>query len=642
MVVTSPAGRGKSALLVQWLKLLQARGHVGEAGWRLAFMPISIRAGTNKPGVFLGGLAQRLAEITGKPVPPDAAQNPDALKYAVQDQIEAIAADQRLLLVLDGLDEALQGSFDAAIIPAKLPNNIRVLVSARWEVGDSDSSGWLRRLGWDRAVRVETLGLARLPSDAIADVLIKLGAPTDMLARERPIVTRLSALTEGEPLLVRFYAEDLWQLGHQRARITLADLDSLRPGFGSYFERWLFHQERLWTDEGARPDRTEVDRVLSILAFALGPLESGDLLALMKEIHGTENLLSEKELLQPLRRFIIGDGSTGTGYVLTHPKISYYLQNDRFRGSAATLRRGFVTWGQKHLRALNCGDLDPQDASPYVLQFLQGHFHGARLPASAWMELVEDGWRRAWEQFEGVPRGFAADVHAAWDLVRRDAGNLRTLGWRWRCALVLSSIRSIGINTPDALLCAAVACGRLSLRQAVHFVEVGRIGPEAIALLLKLSKLENTSAAQSSDLISMAFETAAAIDREADCVLAFAAVQPHLSPDENDLLHNINRIGNAVPRTRTIEALAPYLPPNLIADVFAASRAIGDEEDRARALVALAPHLGPNLIPEALAAANAIKDENNRTRALTALAPRHLPPEQVTKLLVELVTAAEF
>ena len=139
----------------------------------------------------------------------------------------------------------------------------------------------------------------------------------------------------------------------------------------------------------------------------------------------------------------------------------------------------------------------------------------------------------------------------------------------------------------------------------------------------------------------MAFETAAAIDREADCVLAFAAVQPHLSPDENDLLHNINRIGNAVPRTRTIEALAPYLPPNLIADVFAASRAIGDEEDRARALVALAPHLGPNLIPEALAAANAIKDENNRTRALTALAPRHLPPEQVTKLLVELVTAAE-
>ena len=62
MVVTSPAGRGKTAMLVQWLKLLQARGHVGEAGWWLAFMPISIRAGTNKPGVFLGGLAHRLAE----------------------------------------------------------------------------------------------------------------------------------------------------------------------------------------------------------------------------------------------------------------------------------------------------------------------------------------------------------------------------------------------------------------------------------------------------------------------------------------------------------------------------------------------------------------------------------------------------
>ena len=53
----------------------------------------------------------------------------------MQDQIEAIAADQHLLLVLDGLDKALQGQTDAAIIPAKLPKNIRVLLSARWEVG---------------------------------------------------------------------------------------------------------------------------------------------------------------------------------------------------------------------------------------------------------------------------------------------------------------------------------------------------------------------------------------------------------------------------------------------------------------------------------------------------------------------------
>ena len=63
MLVTAPAGRGKSALLVQWMKNLQDGGVCGADGWQLAFMPISIRTGTNRPEVFYEGLARRLAEI---------------------------------------------------------------------------------------------------------------------------------------------------------------------------------------------------------------------------------------------------------------------------------------------------------------------------------------------------------------------------------------------------------------------------------------------------------------------------------------------------------------------------------------------------------------------------------------------------
>jgi hypothetical protein len=112
----------------------------------------------------------------------------------------------------------------------RLSSNIRVLFSARWQVGDSDSTGWLKRLSWDR-LRVAKLDLERLLPEAIADVLVKLGAPTDVLARDGAMVARLSALTEGEPILVRFYAEDLWLFGQDRARIALSDLDSLKPGF---------------------------------------------------------------------------------------------------------------------------------------------------------------------------------------------------------------------------------------------------------------------------------------------------------------------------------------------------------------------------------------------------------------------------
>jgi hypothetical protein len=109
----------------------------------------------------------------------------------------------------------------------------------------------------------------------------------------------------------------------------------------------------LWDDESLKIAREEMDRVLSILAFALGPLESRDLLGLMKEIYLKDDLSSEHRLLRPLRRFIIGNGRADSGYVLSHPKIADYLQNERFGANANALRRKFALWGLHHLRDLN-------------------------------------------------------------------------------------------------------------------------------------------------------------------------------------------------------------------------------------------------------------------------------------------------
>jgi len=142
-------------------------------------------------------------------------------------------------------------------------------------------------------------------------------------------------------LAITFPNSIFWLLGQQHARITIDNLDSLKPGFGSYFDKWLTYQEQLWNDESLEIAREEVDGVLSILAFALGPLESRDLLGLMKEIYRRDDLSSEHRLLQPLRRFIIGNGRAGSGYVLSHPKIADYLQNERFGANANALRQKF-------------------------------------------------------------------------------------------------------------------------------------------------------------------------------------------------------------------------------------------------------------------------------------------------------------
>jgi hypothetical protein len=327
LLFTAPAGRGKSALVVQWLERLISYAATDQDRWQIAFMPISIRVGTNRPEEFYQGLALRLSEISGLALDETKQRDAEFFKASVRRQLEHIAEKRlKVLVVFDGIDEALEGTFDASIIPKLLPPTLRILISARWQFRDNDSKGWLKRLEWDRDTSVETKELEKLDAQGITDVLIRLGAPMDIVAREPGLVERLTTLTEGEPLLVRFYCADLWDRAFDGARITVADLDTLKPGFGSYFERCLKHQEQLWKQEGTAIDGDKIDRVLVILAHALGPLPEADLLTLMKEVHGDTSLAFADRLLRSLRRFVMGDGKPNTGFVLSHPMIGRYLR----------------------------------------------------------------------------------------------------------------------------------------------------------------------------------------------------------------------------------------------------------------------------------------------------------------------------
>src|SRR5208337_3341473 len=270
-------------------------------------------------------------------------------------------------------------------------------------------------------------------------------------------------------------------------RVTRADLDHLKPGFEGYFEKWFKDQEDLWREEGVT--KSEADRfygTLAVLAFALGPLQGSDILVLMERINGPTGIVPISRLLDPWRRFVFGGGEAEAGYVLSHPKLGDYLQTSRFSEFAKMLRQKFAEWGKAHAADLNARRLKAVSASPYCLQFLPEHLTLANTPPEDFMIMVQNGWRLAWEKFEGGQRGFANAVQTAFTAQKGDKTNLR-LGARWRCALTLSSIKNLGQNVPAEVALAAVDKGILTIRQAAYFAELKGPSSEAVRLLMGLA-----------------------------------------------------------------------------------------------------------------------------------------------------------
>jgi hypothetical protein len=615
LLITAPAGRGKSALLVRWLERLRERGVAAESGpsnavrWQTVFFPISIRFRTNLPENYLQGIAERLARLAGKTLQPPAIEPVDFYTVQVQDSLQQLDEQKaRVLLVLDGLDEALRGEFNPDLFPRRLSGNVRIVVSARLQRGDTDWTGWRDRLGWRSGQPCEHLELDILNASGIRDVLDKLGAPVAGLAVSPSLVRQLVTLTEGDPLVLRYYSEDLWTLAREvGTRITEADLTTLKPGFGEYFNRWLAHQRKAWNEAGDAVDLRAVDALLMALSFAHGPLEATDLVALLRHFPSGREILHIQHVLEPLRRFVIGNGQPEHGYTLSHPKIGEHLKQERFAYATDELQNAFVAWGRETVARVNDDPSQFVRASAYLIQFYRRHLEDIGAPLADFMALVEDGWRRCWQHYEASQQGFACDVAAAWKQARR-RGRLAELGAQLRCALTLSSIRSVGTHVPGELLFQCATAGVLTARQAEYLARFISGVEERLVTLCRI-----------------------AVELVEDPVL-----RPALLDEVMTAAHAI-RAEDC--RARALIALAPRLPPELRQDAasvaLAAAQTLAKEDDRVDALCRLAPHLPTELLSQALAAAQACQSAYSRHKTLAALAP-HLP----TELLSQALTAA--
>ncbi len=232
-MMAAPAGRGKSALLVRWTRQVLARTNTA-----LVFVPISIRFRTNLSGVTFAALAARFARLHADKIPDTPSTSVETWRGLVTDYLRRpLPNGERLVVVLDGLDEAADWEAGPDLFPLPPPDHVRVVVSARYRAGDEDARDWLRRLGWERPDLATSYNLDTLTKEGVARALESTGLPLAQLGTQVGIIAELYRLSEGDPLLIRLYVDDLRTRRELVGSLKPEDLRKFQPGLKGYFDR---------------------------------------------------------------------------------------------------------------------------------------------------------------------------------------------------------------------------------------------------------------------------------------------------------------------------------------------------------------------------------------------------------------------
>lgn len=469
LLLTAGAGRGKSALLVHWGRKLLTREAL-----TVIHVPVSIRFRTNLAAVVFAALAAQLAEAHGEEVPADVNTSVEVWRGLVSDYLQRPLADgRRLVVILDGLDEAADWQAGADLFPFQPPAGLRLVVSARHISEAPDSQAWRRRLGWEDPGLAHALDLDPLDREGVADVLQRMGFPLDELGKRVDVVAELHRLSDGDPLLVRLYVDDLWKRGQAAARLRPEDLRAIKPGLEGYFDRWWKEQRMLWGDDAPLQEKG-VQALLSILTCAFGPLTRDDLLAVATPDSGLNSWTLEDALL-PLARFVVGDGIE-SGYVFSHPRFALYLHTRLNRGERQGWDERFIAWGRSVLQRLASRDLPPDQAPAYLVQYLGLHLERSRAPLEDFLALASEGWKLAWAALEGGYSGFVNDVDRAWRLAadadRKAAQENKAAPYlqdEIYLALCRASVLSLASRMPPVLLARLVEAGVWRPAQALAY-----------------------------------------------------------------------------------------------------------------------------------------------------------------------------
>lgn len=637
--LAAPAGRGKSALLAQWVSQLIAGKRPQTGAVNVVYFPVSIRFNTNLETVVFSSLAARLAHLHGEAI--GSHTDPQQSRGLFSDYLQRPRDDGgKILVVLDGLDEAAGWQAGADLFPLNAPSHLRVLVAARPLAGDKGEADWLVRLGWEHAQRAQLLQLPVLDRMGVADVLVQMGNPLQKLSTDIDLVDQLFKLSEGDPLVVRMYVEALCTDIENSPTLRPLDLLDIKPGLEGYFARWEADQHKLWGAHRPFLDKA-VRGFLQLCAMALGPISKKDVLALLPDIF--EDAMQVEEAAREVQRFIIGDGNDN-GYVFSHPRLGIYFVEKLTAQENKSWQQRYLGHGQQTLRNLETGQLAAGEASSYIVQHYCAHLLQAGAEAQAFYDLLCEGWLRAWEWLEGSPNGFLNDIEHVRQKAR--AVGPGALGQQIRANLCFSSVVAIGANIPESLLVKCVESGVISPRASLVYArQKPDLGKRAHCLAV-LAPLQ--TAIDKPNVLSEALSLCTKITSNFERNKILQAILPLLEEKRlSEVIKLIMTMKDPAARNEDLIHLLEYMKGKsrhkLISAIEKGSKIINDPSERAQAYLKLAGKVNKveerRLLEVALDTAKLISPVIEQVNVLCKLAEQIMGPRKMIVVQEVLIVA---
>lgn len=622
-LLLAPTGRGKTALLIHWLASIERMGQ-----WNIVFAPISRRFQTASAEVTLGILAHALADFYGEPLG-GYNTSPDQLRALIADYLRREPpSDRRLLVVLDGLDEAIGWSVGPDLFPLTPSSKVRIIAAAR-SMAQKARANWIVELGWPEQSTYDVpIGL--LAREAVADILRQMGNPLASFETNVDLLAEIERVSQGDPLTIKFLIEGLFD-----GTLTPARLTSLPPGLEAYLKDWLDELRQ----HSADGDRVYV--LLGLCAIALGPLTSADIQKLAPDTFA--RLATLQIAAASVARFLIGDGRSESGYVFSHPRLrELYVENILSPQERSDFQQQFVDYGWRWYQA----QIDP--LPEYLRLFWISHLIEARAWDKAQQVLTEIvptdvGHQQPWAvqrlAAEGGYTGYLTDLDRLWYW----AEGQNRLALAFRCALITSSIYSLTSNFSPALLVGLVAVGtpegRWPAVAALEHIRHMRVSEHQRAALQAL--VENNIELPWAQAVEIAQE----MKNKEVAAKTLVLLAPRLSEAEQqaafaEVLACVRTSNNPWERAGVLVALAPILPENLIYQAYHDADIIGDAAPRAKALRALvlrwpsAERIAS--YTKIIEVGRTIEDAYQRTNFFIELAP-DLPPQEQALIYLELL-----